>query len=1178
MTEPVPGKNSPGTLRKLLTRGFLLTAGVCILGVIALKIYLGTEHASALLSRTLTSYLHQPVRVTGLSIAGGAIHLTGVSLGNPPELPPGNLVAVDAIVIAPDWRALLAGRRSLRLVSLERPRIDLLKNSVGIWNFSQLQHLLSSNKSAGKELFIEQFVVKAGAFQVNGQGAKGISFRILNLATKGSSSAQLSLSFEDPARNSYTVTGTALPGPDPAFDLTVAAPSLSLNRLAGLLQPNSQTLPDEGSGSLQVTAALRDGRVRATGRLDFSRLSVPLPHGALPVTGSIAVAAAYTIKTDEVSLESLTVTAGNLMKAHAAGTITGLKSDRRFTVSGGIDELNLAPLSLLLPEKERRNMAMGGTLQSSEFRVAGDGTRGLVKADGLFMLKDGSLERKGQRFFTALNGRVTVSGTPEGFLAKGTLSQGSTRDVALLETLQAPFEILLSNRLKLLKAEIPSLQADVMGLPVTGRLGYHAGARAPFNVDLKIPTVTFSSLHHLPENLNLQIPSGSGSLALKGAGRGPQDFTVTASARVADMRGVRGGTRFGIKSGIVDSRIIRSNGHLDVTGKAGFSGLSLDDRTGDAHFSYRIADGAAYLDNTAFSFAGVSGTIARLKTSIPAKESIAGTVRYPITLEVAGGEFRRDRAEVSEFSGTLHGSYRSDPHGKWLEGSVDCASGRVAWQGKTVASPAVHVTFSRSGGRGTISGRLLEGALTGELAFNPFSLREAANIKVGIKGGHVPILGSLLPRSGAATLAKGTFGGTASGTYSGASGLACRFDLVAADLAVTDSGGKTILGDGGIDLAGGMSGTRLVIDKTLLTAGKEVALQVTGEIANPLSPQREGHLDFSLPRTPLNSIIDPFVNILPRMIQEATVDGSLASKGKLILRDGRQQLDGALVLTDVLFEVPSQKLKIAAVNGRIPVSLQLSGDTPVTIRKTASFSRDNYSGLLKQLHAVPASGHQVTIGSVDFGALHLGNMQMQFSAGNGVTRIESLRSSLYDGDLLGTGSIAMKKGPTYRADLLINGLSLKRFCSTIPAIKDYISGRVDGVISLNGTGKTVAGLAGYTDLWVREGAGEKMLVSKDFLQKLSGKKLSGFFFRSDRPYDRAEITAILKDGDLTFNKLDIVNTNFFGVRDLSVTIAPGQNRIALDHLLTAVKQAAERGKAGTGGSAPPAEQEFKWQD
>jgi len=137
-------------------------------------------------------------------------------------------------------------------------------------------------------------------------------------------------------------------------------------------------------------------------------------------------------------------------------------------------------------------------------------------------------------------------------------------------------------------------------------------------------------------------------------------------------------------------------------------------------------------------------------------------------------------------------------------------------------------------------------------------------------------------------------------------------------------------------------------------------------------------------------------------------------------------------------------------------------------------------------------------------------------------------------------------------------------------------------ISIIGAGSSRTGLTGYLDLWAREGGGERMLLSKEFLQRLAGKKLRGFFFQNDRPYDRAEISATLEHGQLTFESLDISHTNLLGVKDLQVTVAPFHNRIALDHLLTAVREAATRGKAVGGGTEdtgePPLEPQFQWRD
>jgi len=1176
MSDTKTGRNPIMPGRTTLLRCFLAAGCIFIFTIISLKIYLQTDHAASLLSEKLTAYLHQPFRVAGLHTAGGAIRLSGVSLANPPDLPPGYLVSIDSVVIAPNWGALLTGRRVLRNVALEGLRLDLVKNSAGVWNFTGLQRRFGDKKTAGKELLIEQFILKEGSLQVNGQGAKGISFQLFNLATKGSQNAALTLAFEDVVQNAYTVSGTARPGPEPAFDLTLAAPSLSLDRLAGLLQLKRNPLPEGSNGSLKLTAALQEGRVSAAARLDFSRPAGAVSPGMIPLTGSIDVKAAYTLQTDDFSLAALDVTVDNLFKGHAAGTVIKLKSERSFTGTVRIDELNLAALAFLLPEKDRKKTSIGGSLRSSEFRISGTGSQGLSRATGVLMLADASFGRDGQTWFRGLNSRVTFTGVPNGFLAKGTLSQGETRG-AFLESMQAPFEVLLSHRLKPLAAKIPSLKGAVMGVALNGSIGYTATATVPLTADLRIPAVLFAHLPQLSEKLGLQLTSGSGSLALNGAGRGAGDFTATITAQVANLGGKRSGTSFGLKNGTVDSRVIRRNGQLDVSGSTSFSGLTLDARHGEGRFSYRYANGTVFMEDALFGFDGATVSIARLKALLPRKESSAATTRYPLVLEVAGGALRRGKLALNGFSATARGSYLAAPQERWLEGTADLALGQVIWQEQAVAAPAVHFAFSRTGGRGTISGALLEGGLSGEIGFDPLALRNGGKFQFRIKGGRLANLGMLLPRR-AATLSNGSVDATFSGTYAGSARLDCRFGLEGSDITLTGSGGKTLMSSGGVNLAGSLSGSRLVVDKAILSAGKEVTLKVQGAVANAFSPQREGALTFSLPRTSLNSIIDPFVNIVPRFIQEATMDGSLASEGKLALHDGRQLLDGALQLQEVLLEVPSQKFRTGAINGRIPFSLDLSGKTPVTIKDKAAFSRDSYPGLLQQFGSGAAAGKAVTIGSVEFGSLNLGEVLLQISSGNGVTRIDSLRAKLYEGALLGSGFFALDKGVSYRADLLVNGFSLKKFCAAIPKIKDYISGRLDGVISLKGGGKNVAGLVGFTELWVREDFGEKMLVSKEFLQKLSGKKLSGIFFSADRPYDRAEVAAVLEEGYLTFRKLDIVNTNLFGVRDLSVSIAPDQNRIALDHLLNTIKQAAERGKKASGETTPAAPQEFKWEE
>jgi hypothetical protein len=310
----------------------------------------------------------------------------------------------------------------------------------------------------------------------------------------------------------------------------------------------------------------------------------------------------------------------------------------------------------------------------------------------------------------------------------------------------------------------------------------------------------------------------------------------------------------------------------------------------------------------------------------------------------------------------------------------------------------------------------------------------------------------------------------------------------------------------------------------------------------------------------------------------------IRDRGRVELREGRKLLNGGVAVRGGRVEAPAQKFVVANLNGRIPISLEIGGKGSSPPRVTREFSRENYRRVLAQLSGTPPGGELVTVEKIGFGSVQTGKLTAQLRAQNGITEITLLRTTLYDGTVLGTGHLAFADQATYRGDLVVNGLSLKALCKSLPNLEGYISGRVDGVISVHGIGGDQKRMTGFVDLWAREGGGEKMLVSKQFLQRLAKQKLSGFFLSRDRPYDRAEIKATLERGELTFNELQILNTNMLGVKDLNVNIAPTQNRIALDHLLESIKEAAVRG-APASGKEPPAKQpqqepapEFKWEE
>lgn len=1183
MSKAESGKNSinPRSLRTILLRMLLLLFCVVALAAAAVKLYLDTPHAAALASRLLTSYLNQPAYIAELGTNFGSVTVRGISLGNPPDVAAGNLLEVKSLTIAPGWGDLLMGRRRLRLLAIDGLRLDLRTNKAGQWNFSGLQKRFSGNKPSGADLFVGQFLVSDGAVLVNGQGATGLSLQLANLSTKGSGDAQFELSFEDAARTRYLLSGTARPGNDPSFHLVLSAPAISFSDFYGMLNKKSNAQLEGVSGVLNLSASLRANKLQVSGILDFSRPSPPSSAKRSPLAGSLRFAAVYDSARDEARLDELILTINDLIRARAKGAAAKLKSERTFTLDIGIDPVELASLAVLLPEKERQSTVIGGSVSAATIHISGSAAHGVDRASGALQLRNGSLKRGGQLYFTGLGSTVALSRVAAGFQVKGKMTLKSQSSRSQLESLNVPFGIHLNNRLKLISAEMPSLSAVSRGVRVSGRLGFTPAADNPLTVALRASVPNASALQPFTGSKNLLFTSGVASLVLDATGRGLNDFSAAATALLTNLQGTQAGHKLGLKNGKADSRVIMQHGKLSVSGKAALDGMARDGRSGTVHFTYRIADDLAAIENARIAFDGVSLCIARLSARISPKEAAKDGTRYPLQLELSGGEAQRGEAGLSGVSATLRGSFASGVRGRWLDGTADLSAARVVWQGKPVATTAVHAAISRTDVRGTISGLLLGGTLAGDVSLGLSGAESASGFRVGVKGMHLAQAGDILPRRGVTVLADGTLNASIIGSYSSAGGLVSRFDLAGAGISITGSGGKTVLAAGGLTLAGELAGSTLKLADARFTAGEGLSLKLNGEVKNTFSPLREGRLVYSLQRAPLTGIIDPFVNVLPRFIQEATVAGSLASEGTLILHDGKQLLGGTVQFSQVLVEVSSQKFKAGEINGSLPFSLDLSGKTAFASPGTSRFTRENYPRLLELLRAEPGSADSLSIGSVSFGSLRLGEVLLRTRAAEGGTRFVSLRSSLYDGAVLGTGSVTYKNGINYRSDLLINGLSLKQFCATIPKIKDYISGRLDGVISLSGAGKGVNGITGFSELWVREGSGEKMLVSKTFLQKLSGKQLSGFFFRSDRPFDTAEIIAVLQNGDLTFNKLDISNTNLFRVRDLSVTVAPAQNRIALDHLLTAVKQAAVRGKPSAGEAAPgpaPVETEFKWQE
>jgi hypothetical protein len=1178
MSEPGKEKQKFSTAGKYLARIVMAILCLSALLVLAVTLYLSTPFPAQQVSRMASSYLQQNFSVDSLRTTGGTLYLRGVRLENPPGFPKGTLAEADSVAISPRWVEFLSGSHSLRRIALDGVRVNLAKNSAGVWNFSALQQLLASKKTSPTETRIGQFSVKDGSVSIEGQRLQGIALQVFNLTTKGSLQSKIDLGFEDSARNRYALKGTARPGTDPALDLTLNAPSLDLPGVASLLKLKNPGLFKGGSGSLLINGSLQKGQLGATGTFRFGQLSYFAGGRSFPLTGSLQFAGSYNLSRDAARLENCLLAIDHLVQVRAQGEAQALKKERFFDLQLGFTEVDLDALNALVPDQTRRGLTFGGRLGGQTLHLAGNGGK-ISKASGTLELRDGTIAREGRLLASGLAGTIGFSRSTEGVLAKGRLSMVRPGGKPLLEALSMPFELGLSGKLKLLKAEFPAVAAQLQGTPFTGRLAFDASKASPLAVSLDVPSVRVATLGPLLERIGMTASAGTASIKLEAKGRNLQQLAGTAGVQLADFQGARGKNALKVQRGEIGGEVRRTAGHLFAQGKARFTGLNINGKGGDARFNYRISEQTAFIEAAEINAFGAKVSIARLSAAVPAGKAAARPGGWPIAADFSGCSVQRQDLDVSSLAGRVRGSLQGDSAGRWLEGNADLSAGRVAWQGKEVAAPMAQVAFSRPGARAELGGKLLGGVLSGTVSGNPFALEAGGSFSVGLKGAELASAASLL-KKGTTTPTDGLIELQASGAYSRSAGLSCRFTSKGSRVALAGAGKKSLVSGAAFNLAGELAGDNLTISDALFSPGPGTALKIMGRLEHPFTAGRTGNLAFSLPAAAARSIVTPLINLMPRAIQEATLDGTLAADGKLELGQGRKMLEGTLAFRDGGFELPSQKLAISGINGRFPISLDLSGRSGGKPPSAMAFSRENYPMLLRQLRSGSRGGEVITVGKLSFGPVELGTTTLHLSAANGLTQISSLETSLYEGALLGKGYLTMREGLGYRGDLLLNDLSLKRFCSMFPGITGYISGRVDGVISISGAANGLAGITGFSELWAHEGSREKMLVSKEFLQRLAKQKLGGFFFRSDRSYDQAEVKVLMEQGYLTFQTLELVHTNLLGVRDLNVSIAPTQNRIALDHLFDSIKQAAARGKATTKepvpAAPPPANEEFKW--
>jgi hypothetical protein len=1159
-------------VKKLIALLAALAACGAIVLYVAAAAYIATPAAAQRAAILLTDLLGQPVAVGSLHIRGVTLSAENIIISAPRPGEAAELARIARLAISPDILSFLTGKRQLRLIAVEGGQLSIGRDAKGEWNFSGIRRKLSEpRETSPTDLRIGRLILRDCAVTVEGRGIRHLSVDIADISTKGSTTSDIDLSGAVTGGDAFRLKGTFQGGSDPSFNLDLKAPRIPLEILTRTLPKLDANVYSGGTFGLDLTARRKDGDLAVTAEMPFTAALSPSQGARLPLDGTLSLAAAYSQKEDRATVDRCSLSLRDLLRLEATAEMRQAREKGLFSAAGSLSAVNIDRLLPLAPETVRKDLAAAGTLSIPSLQLSGDRQLGVTGGSGRLLLRSVSLTHKGTTIVSGSAADITLGGKGREWQLSGNIRQQENSGDALIRNLKGALSARLSPRFAVISATLAPVSAAIMEGAVRGEIRFIPAAAAPLSASLHLERTPVAAVNRFIPPDKLLFSKGSATADLKISGRSAKELSGTLQLSLSGLEGSAAVSPFSAASAATEGRFSVGKKGLALAGKAVINKGIVKGEDAAASFGYALADGRislsrldSRLGETSLRVESASGPLP--KSSVSAKGS-----RLPVRAEIRGAAIRRGELEVSGASASVDAVYATADINRWLEGGASLVIPSLSLRGSKLANASGQLQFSRGGAKARITGSAVEGTVTAQVSGDPFAPAPAASFSLDLEGLSASRLAALASKPLPVTASAGTLSGSAKGDIDRAAGLRCSFTTDLQNLALVRER-KTLFSRGGLSSRGSYAGKNLVIDEALLTIGDGIKGRLTGKVTDAVSPARSGSFKAEVQPTPLNAILDSFVNLLPPLLQQASADGDLALGADLRLRDGSILLDGSADLKGVTMEIPAQRVLAGAVNGRLPFSV-IIGKTGAEADEQSlhDMTRKNYPELLQTFRSAK-DGSRVTLDRLQVGAFELGKTSLDFSAAAGKTELLSLRSDLYGGALLGRGFVGSSGGVTYGANLLINDLSLQRVCEGIPAIRGYLSGKVDGLLELYRESGAKGGLAGRIDIWSRAGGREKMLISKEFLQKLAGKDIKSLFFTRDRPFDRGEVSVFLDNGYLTFDRLDISHTNLLGVRDLSVTVVEVQNRISLNHLMETLKEAAARGTGAKGkgkGTAAP---------
>lgn len=394
------------------------------------------------------------------------------------------------------------------------------------------------------------------------------------------------------------------------------------------------------------------------------------------------------------------------------------------------------------------------------------------------------------------------------------------------------------------------------------------------------------------------------------------------------------------------------------------------------------------------------------------------------------------------------------------------------------------------------------------------------------------------------------------GTISSSENITGMASVRGKKISITNAKNRALLKDSTVNADIVLRGKNMDIKADASVAG--LALALSGTADRFLEKDRALRMSLLIPEVKVEEIRTAFWDIVPDRLLYAGLNGSIALNLLTTYSSGALSADGTVHLRDIAMEGENNEYALGPVNGMVPIHFNSAADERNSL-SISSFERadfeDHKKAYAETKHLV---GNEIKIGSVRYGFRLLEDISLRVEQKGSSLKINRFSAKMFGGKVNGTGFVDLFDGLSYRAGVITDGVSLTQLCEDIPPIKGYISGKIDGIAAIKGSGAGLTNITGKADFWTYSAQGEKTRISKEFLEKIGGPQVRAYL--GERRFSKGIMGLYIQNGFFIFRELEISNKNLLGITDLSVKVAPLNNRIAIDHLMWTITEAAQRAK------------------